>query len=326
MKFVDEADIFIKAGNGGHGCASFRRERFIPRGGPNGGDGGKGGDVFLVGDKTLASLLDFKHKRIYQAEKGKNGSGKDRKGRDGKDLHIRLPLGTIVYDKSTSLPLFDVTEHDKSYLAARSGKGGRGNTHFVTPTHRAPLEFEYGTDGEEKNLKLVLKLIADVGIVGLPNAGKSTLISCLTNARPLIGDYPFTTLSPALGVFREDEDIFVIADIPGLIKDASKGKGLGLTFLRHIERTNRILLVLDVSSESADKDYMILLDELASYNKDMLRKKRILVLNKIDLSFDAAIKKWTDYFKEKGETIISVSALKRQGIDVLRGLLKRAVD
>jgi GTPase len=323
MKFVDEADIYIKAGNGGHGCASFRREKFVPRGGPNGGDGGKGGDVVVVGNKALSSLLDFKYKRIYRAENGKNGSGKNKKGREGKDLYIHLPLGTIVYDKAYLTPLCDITEDNKHYIVAKSGKGGRGNTHFVTSTHRAPVEFEYGTEGEEKELKLVLKLLADVGIVGLPNVGKSTLISCLTNAKPLIGDYPFTTLTPALGVFREDDDTFVIADIPGLVKDASKGRGLGLTFLKHIERTNKILLMLDASSESTGKDYETLLDELNSYNKEISEKERILVLNKIDLSSKAAIKKWSDYFKEKGETVTSVSALKRQGIDVLRGLLKK---
>ncbi|MCX5812638.1 MAG: GTPase ObgE [Proteobacteria bacterium] len=322
MKFVDEADIYIKAGNGGHGCVSFRRERFIPRGGPDGGDGGKGGDVVLVGSKALSSLLDFKYKRIYRAENGKNGSGKNKKGRGGKDLYIHLPLGTIVYDKAYTTPLCDVTEDNKHYIVAKSGRGGRGNTHFVTPTHRAPVEFENGTEGEEKELKLVLKLLADVGIVGLPNVGKSTLISCLTNAKPLIGDYPFTTLTPALGVFRDNDDTFVIADIPGLIKDASKGRGLGLTFLRHIERTNIFLLVLDASSESADKDYDTLLDELKSYKEEMLDKKRILVLNKIDISSKASVKKWNVFFKEKGETTVNVSALKGQGIDELRDLLK----
>jgi GTP-binding protein len=324
MKFVDEADIYIKAGNGGHGCASFRRERFIPRGGPDGGDGGKGGDVVLVGSKALSSLLDFKYKRIYRAENGKSGSGKNRKGRAGKNLYIHLPLGTIVYDKLYSEPLCDVTEDSKHYIIAKSGKGGRGNTHFVTPTHKAPVEFENGTEGEERELKLVLKLLADVGIVGLPNVGKSTLISCLTNARPLIGDYPFTTLTPSLGVFRDNDDTFVIADIPGLIKDASKGRGLGLTFLRHIERTNIFLLVLDASSESADRDYETLLDELKSYKKEMLDKKRILVLNKIDIASKSSVKKWNIYFKEKGETTVSISALEGQGIDVLRELLRGA--
>jgi GTPase len=322
MKFVDEADIYIKAGNGGQGCASFRRERFIPRGGPDGGDGGKGGDVVLVGSKALSSLLDFKYKRIYRAENGKNGSGKNKKGRDGKNLYIHLPLGTVVYDKLCSTLLFDITENNKSYVVAKSGKGGKGNTHFVTPTHRAPVEFEYGTEGEEKELKLVLKLLADVGIVGLPNVGKSTLISCLTNAKPLIGDYPFTTLTPALGVFRDNDDTFVIADIPGLIKDASKGRGLGLTFLKHIERTNIFLLMLDASSESADRDYDTLLEELRSYKKEMLDKKRILVLNKIDISSKASVKKWDVFFKEKGEITVNVSALKGQGVDILRDILK----
>lgn len=322
MKFVDEADIYIKAGNGGQGCAGFRRERFIPRGGPDGGDGGKGGDVVLIGSKSLASLLDFKYKRNYRAENGKNGSGNNKKGKDGRDTDIYLPLGTIVFDKTCQTPVCDVTEDNKHYIIAKGGRGGRGNTHFVTSTHRAPTEFDYGEEGEERHLKLVLKLLADVGIVGLPNVGKSTLISCLTDAKPTIGDYPFTTLTPALGVFRDNDETFVIADIPGIIKDASKGKGLGLTFLKHIERTSKTLLVLDASSESADKDYNTLLDELSSYKKEMLDKERILVLNKIDISPKATVKKWDGYFKEKGETVVNVSALKGQGIDVLKGLLK----
>ena len=326
MKFVDEADIYIKAGNGGHGCASFRRERFIPRGGPDGGDGGKGGDVVLVGSKALSSLLDFKYKRIYQAENGKNGSGQNKKGKGGRNLYIHLPLGTTVYDKLYSTTLCDITEDKKHYVVAKSGRGGRGNTHFVTPTHRAPVEFEYGTEGEEKELKLVLKLLADVGIVGLPNVGKSTLISCLTNAKPLIGDYPFTTLTPALGVFRDNDDTFVIADIPGLVKDASKGRGLGLTFLKHIERTNIFILVLDASSESVDKDYDTLLYELKSYKKEMLDKERILVLNKIDISSKVSVKKWDVFFKEKGETTVSISALKGHGIDALRDILKETTS
>ncbi len=326
MKFVDEADIYIKAGNGGQGCVSFRREKFIPRGGPDGGDGGKGGDVVVIGSNNLSSLLDFKYKRIYRAENGKNGSGNNKKGRDGKDIRISLPLGTIVFDKTRSIPLCDVTEHNKQYIIAKGGRGGRGNARFVTSTHKAPTEFDFGEEGEEKELRLTLKLLADVGIVGLPNVGKSTLISCLTDAKPKVGDYPFTTLTPSLGVFRESDDTFVIADIPGIVKGASSGRGLGLTFLKHIERTDKIMLVLDGSSESADKDYATLLSELGSYKKEMLDKERILVLNKIDISPEATIKKWEGLFKKKGETVIKVSALKGLGIDTLRDSLKGAVQ
>jgi GTP-binding protein len=222
--------------------------------------------------------------------------------------------------------LCDVTEDNKQHVVAKGGRGGRGNTHFATSTHKAPTEFDYGGEGEERELKLVLKLLADVGIVGLPNVGKSTLIACLTDAKPRIGDYAFTTLTPTLGVFRESNDTFVIADIPGIIKDASKGKGLGLTFLRHIERTNKIMLVLDGSSESADKDYAVLLNELSSYKKEMLDKERILVLNKIDISPKGMADKWDTYFKKKGEMVIKISALKGQGIDALKNLVKETTS
>jgi GTPase len=323
MKFVDEADIYIKAGNGGRGCVSFRRERFVPRGGPNGGDGGKGGDVVLVGRKDLASLLDFKYKRIYRAENGKNGSGQNKKGRDGRDILISLPLGTLVFDKRYPDPICDVTGDGTLHVISKGGRGGRGNARFVTSTHKAPMEFDPGEEGEERQLKLVLKLLADVGIVGLPNVGKSTLISRLTDARPRIGDYPFTTLTPALGVFRDDNDSFVIADVPGIVKGASEGRGLGLTFLRHIERTHKIMLVLDASSPSPGDDYDTILNELKSYKNEMLDKERLLVLNKIDILPGSIVREWEVFFTEKGEEVISVSALKNLGIDALEDVLKR---
>ncbi len=322
MKFVDEADIYIKAGNGGKGCVSFRRERFIPKGGPDGGDGGKGGDVVAVGSKDLESLLDFKYKRIYRAENGKGGGGQNKKGRDGKDVLISLPLGTLIFDGQYPDPIYDVTEDGRKYVVAKGGRGGRGNARFVTPTHKAPMEFDPGEQGEERQLKLVLKLLADVGIIGMPNVGKSTLISCLTDAKPKIGDYPFTTLTPTLGAFRDENDSFVIADIPGIVEDASKGKGLGLTFLKHIERTRRIMLVLDASSPSADRDYGTLLRELGAYKKEMLEKERIVVLNKTDLLPQDRTTQWEDYLRRKGEVVVGVSALKKQGIDHLRALLK----
>ena len=325
MKFVDEADIYIKAGNGGKGCVSFRRERFIPKGGPDGGDGGRGGDVVAVGSKDLASLLDFKYKRIYRAENGKNGGGQDKKGRDGSDIVISVPLGTLVFDKQSPDPIYDVTEANRPYLIAKGGRGGRGNARFVTSTHKAPREFDPGEEGEERELKLVLKLLADVGIVGLPNAGKSTLIACLTEARPKVGDYPFTTLTPSLGVLQGNNNSFVIADIPGIVEGASKGKGLGLTFLRHVERTSRIMLVLDVSSPSSERDYYTLLKELGSYKRSMLEKDRIIVLNKIDLLSEDDVGRWEDYFRQKGERVVKVSALKKQGINDLKSLL-RAID
>ncbi len=321
MKFVDEASIYVEAGKGGHGCVSFRREKFIPRGGPDGGDGGKGGDVIVAGKNNLASLLDFKYKRKYKAQNGKAGSGQNKTGKNGMDSIIYVPLGTIVYREPDMAELFNITKDGEQYVAALGGRGGRGNTRFVTPTHRAPLERDEGEEGEALSLKLVLKLLADVGLVGLPNAGKSTLISRLTDARPKVGDYPFTTLTPALGVLRNGEQTFVIADIPGIIEGASTGKGLGITFLKHIERTRTLLIILDVSSPSLKNDYETLIDELKKYKEEMLRKEKIIVLNKIDLVSEEILAEWDTYFRRKGESIAHVSALTGQGISELRELI-----
>ncbi|MCX8023389.1 MAG: GTPase ObgE [Syntrophorhabdaceae bacterium] len=322
MKFVDEADIYIAAGSGGKGCVSFRREKYVPKGGPDGGDGGNGGNIILTGDRNLTSLQDFKYRRVYRAENGKNGGSNNKNGRDGRDVRIALPLGTLVFDKERLTLLCDITEDKQEFVAARGGKGGRGNTHFATPTYRVPFRFEPGEPGEERQLKLVLKLIAHIGIVGLPNAGKSTLISRLTDLRPKIGDYPFTTLTPSLGVFREGDVSIVIADIPGIVKDASKGKGLGLTFLRHIERTEKIIVVLDIQSNSLDTDYGVLIEEMGNYNQEILKKERLVVLNKIDLVKDEEVRRWVDYFKNRGEKVIEVSALKGFGIERLKSVLR----
>lgn len=321
MKFVDEAKIHVKAGNGGQGCVSFRRAKFIPKGGPDGGDGGNGGDVIFVGKKGLSNLLDFNYKKIYKAENGKNGSGNNKKGRDGKDIFISVPLGTVVYDVNYSIPVFDVTEDEGRYVIAKGGKGGRGNTRFATSTNRTPVQFDYGGEGEEKDLHLVLKLLADIGIVGLPNAGKSTLISKLTDARPRIGDYPFTTLIPTLGVMTDNDKTFVIADIPGIINGASKGRGLGITFLKHIERTEKLLFLLDLSSPSVEEDYSTILDELALFNKDMLNKDRVLALNKTDIVSSYKAGKWKKHFIAKGERVVNISAMTGKGIDVLKEAL-----
>jgi GTP-binding protein len=322
MKFIDEAKIFVKAGDGGQGCAGFRRAKFAPRGGPDGGDGGKGGDVVISGTKNLTSLLDFRYRRIFKAEKGKNGSGSNKKGRDGEGLLIHVPLGTIIFEEGSEEPLADITGQQDTCIVAKGGRGGRGNARFVSATHRTPYEFEPGEPGEEKQLHLVLKLLADVGIVGLPNAGKSTLISCLTDARPKIGDYPFTTLTPSLGVLREGDSTFVIADIPGIIDGASQGKGLGLTFLRHIERTGMILLVLDVSGTNPMEDYKTLKHELNSFNKEMLNRERILILNKADKVSKEKAKKWQTSLSRKGEDVVTVSALTGLGIDELKSMIK----
>jgi GTP-binding protein len=322
MKFIDEATIFVKAGDGGQGCASFRREKFAPRGGPDGGDGGNGGDVVIAGAKNLISLLDFKYRRIYKAEKGKNGSGSNKTGRHGKGLVIHVPLGTILFEEGSEEPLADITADQGTFIAAKGGKGGRGNTRFVSSTHRTPYEFDPGEPGEERRLHLVLKLLADVGIVGLPNAGKSTLISCLTDARPKVGDYPFTTLTPALGVFREGDSTFVIADIPGIVEGASQGKGLGLTFLRHIERTGMILLVLDLSGTNPMEDYKTLKHELNSFKKGMFNRERIVILNKADKVPKEEAETWQASLSRKGEDVVTASALKGWGIDELKSLIK----
>jgi GTP-binding protein len=321
MKFVDEATLFVKAGNGGAGCVSFRRARFIPKGGPDGGDGGKGGDVIIVGNKSLISLLDFKYKRIYKAENGRGGGGGNKTGRSGSDLLIKVPVGTLVYDADSGELLADIVEDQQRATVAISGGGGKGNCHFVSPTHKVPYEHTDGGEGEERRLLLELKLMADVGITGLPNAGKSTLLSKLTAARPEVGDYPFTTLTPSLGVFNDEDRTVVIADIPGIIEGASTGKGLGLKFMRHIERTRTLLWVIDVSSPSVPADYETLYRELAAYKEEILRKDRIIILNKTDLVNQQKVDDDTAYFRRKGETVVKVSALTGEGLEDLRGLL-----
>jgi GTP-binding protein len=326
MKFVDEASIYVEAGRGGHGCVSFRRAKYVPQGGPDGGDGGKGGDVIVAGKSNLASLLDFRYKRTYKAESGESGGGKNKTGKNGIDNTIYVPLGTIVYKEPGMIPLFTITKDNEEYIAAHGGRGGRGNTRFVTPTHRAPLEHDEGGEGENFHLKLVLKLLADVGLVGLPNAGKSTLISRLTDARPKVGDYPFTTLTPALGVLRNGEQTFVIADIPGIIEGASIGKGLGLTFLKHIERTKTLLILLDVSLPSVKEDYETLIDELKKYKEEMLHKERIVILNKADLVSEKVLTKWEKYFRKKGEAVAHISALTGQRVDELKELVAGSKD
>lgn len=319
MRFIDEVSIYVKAGDGGRGCLSFRREKYVPKGGPDGGDGGKGGDVILKGQRNLFSLLDFKYKRIFKAQNGKPGSGNNKKGRDGKDLVIKVPLGTLVFEETEDglIPLGEILKEEDEITVAKGGKGGRGNARFATPHNQAPTRFEYGEKGEEKRLRLVLKLIADCGLVGLPNVGKSTIVSQISRARPKIADYPFTTLSPNLGVLADDDESIVVADIPGIIKGASKGKGLGLRFLKHIERTKCLIFVIDASSEDPLNDYETLREELCAFNPDLLKKKRIVVLNKIDLIDKERLKRLVNLFSKKGERVCAISALMGQGIEKL---------
>ncbi|MCD6548835.1 MAG: GTPase ObgE [Thermodesulfobacterium sp.] len=317
-RFVDQAKIYVKAGNGGAGCISFRREKYIPKGGPDGGDGGDGGDVILIADPQVHTLYDFHHQVHFRAENGKPGMGKKMKGKDGQDLILRVPVGTVVKDAETGGILGDLTEPGQTLVVARGGKGGRGNAHFATPVRQAPRIAEPGKSGEEKWLVLELKLIADVGLVGFPNAGKSTLLSRISAAKPKIADYPFTTLEPNLGVVRLfDGNTFVVADIPGLIEGAHKGIGLGYEFLKHIERTRILLYMLDISKEKeVVKDYQILKNELKLFNPQLLDKDYLIALNKIDLIPDPEkIRNIIELFEEKDQSkIYPISAVTGQGV------------
>ena len=327
--FVDYAEIGAKAGDGGKGCVSFRREKYVPKGGPNGGDGGDGGDVIIAVDSNLTTLLDFKYKRFYKAENGEAGKGKDQHGKNGKDVVIKVPPGTMIGDLKTGEIITDLVSEDQSVVVAKGGKGGRGNTHFKTSTDQSPRKFELGEKGEEKRLSLELRILADIGIVGFPNVGKSTLLSKLTKAQPKISDYPFTTLSPNLGVVKMSEKTFppagqkeyldfVIADIPGLVKGAHKGKGLGLEFLRHIKRTKILLYLLDVTSEDLTLDFKTLQKEMKLYDPELLKKPAIVVLNKIDL-LSADKKKIVGFSTDV--KICKISALTGEGIPKLLKIL-----
>lgn len=288
MRFVDEAEITVTAGKGGDGSPSFRREKFIPRGGPDGGDGGRGGSVFLEGNSGLNTLADFRHKRSYKAQNGQGGSGRQKTGKSGEDIVIRVPLGTIVSDAETGEGIGDVTEDGQQLLVARGGKGGLGNVHFKSSTNRAPRRTVPGGPGEERGLHLELKVLADVGLLGFPNAGKSTLISKVSAAKPKVADYPFTTLYPNLGVVRIDtERSFVIADIPGLIEGAAEGQGLGIQFLKHLQRTRLLLQLVDMAPTAVETDLVEqvrkLESEMQRYDETLPGKPRWLVFTKADL-------------------------------------------
>ncbi|MCX7823888.1 MAG: GTPase ObgE [Syntrophobacterales bacterium] len=323
-KFIDEAIIHVQAGSGGNGCVSFRREKYVPKGGPDGGDGGKGGDVYLIATSSKHTLLDFHYRRFFKAKGGQHGRGKNQHGRRGEDVYIPVPLGTIVKDALTGEILADLIEDGQLWLAARGGQGGRGNARFVTSTNQVPRFAEEGEKGEERDLKLELKLIADVGIVGFPNAGKSTLISVISNARPKIADYPFTTLSPQLGVVYVDRDrSFVVADIPGLIEGAHRGAGLGIQFLKHIERTRVIIHLIDISSiDMSDtlRPYLSIRRELEKFNPELLKKPEVVVLNKIDLIKEREYVKtiMATYRRHlKKVPLLSISAVTHKGIPEL---------
>lgn len=288
MKFIDEAKIAVIAGNGGNGCVSFRREKFIPFGGPDGGDGGDGGSVYLRATKALNTLMTYRYTRTYRAERGEDGAGANRTGKDGEDLYLDVPLGTQVFDNVTNEFIADLTEDGQIVKVAQGGYHGLGNTRYKTSTNRAPRQSKPGTEGDERELRLELKVMADVGLLGLPNAGKSTLIRAISGARPKVADYPFTTLAPSLGVVDIDPlHSFVVADIPGLIAGASEGVGLGIQFLKHLSRTSILLHLIDLSASSDSQDpvadYFTILEELKNYSEELYQKPRWLVLNKIDL-------------------------------------------
>lgn len=308
MKFVDKATIFVIAGHGGNGCVSFRREKFVPRGGPDGGNGGDGGSIFLTGKKELQTLIDLKIKPHFKAGKGIHGQGKKRHGRTGKDMYIQVPLGTVVYEKEDIIG--EILKDGETILVARGGRGGRGNAHYVSSISRSPRYAEKGLPGKEKTLSLTLKIISDIGLVGQPNSGKSTLLSALTKAKPKIGNYPFTTITPNLGVLSTPQHRIVIADMPGIIAGAHKGKGLGHLFLRHIERTKVLVLVIDISVPDPMDHYRQLMHEFRQYHTDLTNKPRIVVFNKIDLV------KTHSQFNIKEQSFY-VSALTGQGIGAL---------
>lgn len=322
MSFIDEAKFHVKAGDGGNGCVSFRREKYVPKGGPNGGDGGRGGDVIITASKKLHSLIDFKFKSHFKAERGMHGQGKDMHGRNGKNCTIIVPPGSIIKDGDTDEVFIDLCEDGDIFIAAKGGKGGLGNTHFASGANRTPRIATDGEKGEEKWLKVELKLIADIGLIGMPNAGKSTLLSCLSAANPKIASYPFTTLEPQLGVLHfAYAESCIIADIPGLIEGASDGVGLGHTFLRHIERTRILLHVVDASHENSVPDFKIIDKELEKYKKELLTRKRLIILNKSDLTEEKRLRSLNNYFRSMGFESIVISAKNGDNIDSLKDLL-----
>jgi len=324
--FIDEARIRVKAGDGGNGCMAFRREKFVPRGGPSGGDGGKGGDVIMESSERHNTLVHFRFNPEYKAERGRHGEGANKTGREGGDVVLKVPVGTIVYDDETGEKVFDFSGPDERIVIARGGRGGRGNAQFATSTHQAPREHEPGRPGEERTYRLELKLLADVGLVGYPNVGKSTLISRISAARPKIADYPFTTLEPNLGVVlvgdEKDPISFVVADIPGLIEGAHTGAGLGTQFLRHIERTRLLVHLVDVSDGSGRddvvKDVEVILGELGSFGAHLEDKPMIMVASKIDVANKDKLAALKKYCRKKKKKLYEISAVTGQGIEELK--------
>ena len=320
--FIDEAKITIKAGDGGHGCIAFRREKFVPRGGPSGGDGGNGGNIYLIADPHENTLLKFRFNHTFRAPRGRHGEGSNKHGKNGADLEITVPVGTVVYDYETGEKLHDFIQPKESALIAQGGRGGHGNAHFASSVNRAPHKAQDGLLGEEKTLRLELKLLADVGLVGYPNVGKSTLISRISAARPKIADYPFTTLEPQLGVVSVDNDkTFVVADIPGLIEGAHLGHGLGIQFLKHIERTRLLLHMVDVSvanERDPVEEFKAIDSELSEYNSDLAKKKQIVVAAKMDVADSKKVQKLQRWCKKNSLELLKISSVTGEGLDELK--------
>jgi GTPase len=319
MKFLDQVKIYIKAGNGGDGSPSFRREKFIEFGGPDGGDGGNGGSIILTSERNLNTLIDYRYQQHHKAQRGDNGAGQNRTGKSGEDLYLKVPIGTQVFEEDNKTLIFDFKKEGEQFVAASGGKGGLGNTRFKSSTNRAPKKITKGTKGEEFTIWLQLKTIADIGIIGLPNAGKSSLLAAITNANPKIANYKFTTLNPNLGVASYDDKEVVLADIPGLVEGAHEGVGLGIQFLKHIERCKSLLHLIDITNLDIKESYDQVKKELASYSSEMLKKKEIIVLNKIDLiDEDIQNEIISEFSKNIDCEIITLSTLNKDSVAQLK--------
>ena len=327
MKFLDQVKIYIKAGDGGSGSPSFRREKFIEFGGPDGGDGGKGGSVVLKSERNLNTLIDFRYQQHFKAKRGGDGKGKNQTGRGGENLYLKVPIGTQVFEEDNKTLIFDFKEENEEYVVAVGGKGGFGNTRFKSSTNRAPKKFTKGTKGEDYWIWLQLKTIADIGIIGLPNAGKSSLLAAITSATPKIANYKFTTLNPNLGVAVYDDKEITLADIPGLIEGAHEGVGLGIKFLKHIERCKSLLHMIDITEDDLKKSYSQVRKELKNYSKDLLKKDEIVVLNKIDLLDDKEVKKIKDNFLKKYKVkLTTLSTFNKKSISDIKSKIIKYVS
>ena len=327
MKFLDQVKIFIKAGDGGSGSPSFRREKFIEFGGPDGGDGGKGGSIILKSERNLNTLIDFRYQQHFKAKRGSDGKGKNQTGRGGENLYLKVPVGTQVFEEDNKTLIFDFKEEAEEFVVAVGGKGGFGNTRFKSSTNRAPKKFTKGTKGEDFWIWLQLKTIADIGIIGLPNAGKSSLLAAITSATPKIANYKFTTLNPNLGVTVYDDKEITLADIPGLIEGAHEGIGLGIKFLKHIERCKSLLHMIDITEEDLKKSYSQVRKEMKNYSKDLLKKDEIVVLNKTDLLKDKEVKKIKDDFLKKYKVnLVTLSTLDKKSISNIKSKIIKYVS